>query len=94
MTKKLANKLGLDPQCIKKVIRIPPERKSCIPIPSLSGLAFFREERYFFPSVGRNMGKKGKETPFFPEEMEETRKKLGIKVCYSYCITVSNYNIV
>ena len=26
---------------------------------------------------------KREETPFFPEEMEETRKKLGIKVCYS-----------
>ena len=29
------------------------------------GLAFFQEERYFFPSVGRNMGKKGRNT-FLP----------------------------
>ena len=40
------------------------EVNSCFNGP-VAGLAFFREERYFFPSVGRNMGKKGRNT-FLP----------------------------
>ena len=66
--------VGMRSRMLPEVIRVGSFTMFCSPkllvissslLCLLAGLAFFREERYFFPSVGRNMGKKGRNT-FLP----------------------------